>query len=82
MSRVSTSISPIEFLAGPLNLVERIVLMPDSLSEGPLFGIGRQIGLHGYRRRRKVGGVILPDHYTALRFREFDGVLNLTDSST
>jgi hypothetical protein len=81
-NRGFTAISPFEFLAGPLNLVERIFLKADEINEGRVFGIGRQIWLHGYGRRVTVGGEILPDHYTALRFCGFDDLLLLAYSST
>jgi uncharacterized protein (DUF934 family) len=73
--------STLEFLAGPLNLVERIVVMSDDFNDGRFFSIGRQIRLHGYCRRLTVGGDILPDQYTALRSCGFDEVLILDDGS-
>jgi len=67
--------STLEFLAGPLHLVERILVMSDDFNDGRFFSIGRQIRLHGYRGRLSVGGDILPDQYTALRCCGFDDVL-------
>ena len=81
-NRGVNAISPFEFLAGPLNLVERIFLNQDEINESRFFSIGRQIRLHGYGRRVTVGGEILADHYTAQRFCGFDGVLILAYSST
>ena len=81
-NRGFTAVSPFEFLAGPLNLVERIFPRPDEISDGLFFSIGRQIRLHAYGRRGTVGGEILPDHYTALRFCGFDDLLILAYSST
>jgi uncharacterized protein (DUF934 family) len=74
--------STLEFLAGPLNLVERIVVMSDDFNDGRFFSIGRQIRQHGYRRRLTLAGDILPDQYTALRFCGFDDVLILANGST
>jgi uncharacterized protein (DUF934 family) len=74
--------STLEFLAGPLNLVERIVVVSDDFNDGRFFSIGRLIRLHGYSRRLTLGGDILPDQYTALRSCGFDEVLILDDSST
>jgi uncharacterized protein (DUF934 family) len=74
--------STLEFLAGPLNLVERIVVMSDDFNDGRIFSIGRQIRQHGYRRRLTLAGDILSDQYTALRFCGFDDVLILANSST
>ena len=74
--------STLEFLAGPLNLVERIVIMSDDFNDGRFFSIGRQIRQHGYRRRLTLAGDILPDQYTALRLCGFDDVLIVANSST
>jgi uncharacterized protein (DUF934 family) len=74
--------STLEFLAGPLNLVERIVVISYDFNDGRFFSIGRLIRLHGYCRRLAVGGDILPDQYTALLSCGFDEVLILDDSST
>ena len=74
--------STLEFLAGPLNLAERIVVMSDDFNDGRFFSIGRQIRQHGYRRRLTLAGDILPDQYTALRFCGFDDVLILANGST
>jgi uncharacterized protein (DUF934 family) len=74
--------STLEFLAGPLNLVERIVVMSDDFNDGRFFSIGRLIRLHGYCHRLAISGDILPDQYTALRSCGFDEVLILDDGST
>ena len=74
--------STLEFLAGPLNLVARIVVMTDDFNDGRFFSIGRQIRLYGYSRQLTVVGYILPDQYTALRSCGFDDVLMLADTST
>ena len=74
--------STLEFLTGPLNLVERIVIMSDDFNDGRFFSIGRQIRQHGYSRRLTLAGDILPDQYTALRLCGFDDVLILANSST
>ena len=74
--------STLEFLAGPLNLVERIVIMSDDFNDGRIFSIGRQIRQHGYRRRLTLAGDILPDQYTALHSCGFDDVVILADSWT
>ena len=74
--------STLEFLTGPLDLVERIVIMSDDFNDGRIFSIGRQIRQHGYRRRLTLAGDILPDQYTALRLCGFDDVLILANSST
>jgi len=74
--------STLDFLAGPLNLVERIVIMSGDFNDGRFFSIGRLIRLHGYRRRLTAGGDILPDQYAALRSCGFDDVLIPGDSST
>ena len=58
--------STLEFLAGPLNLVERILVISDDFNGGRFFSIGRQIRRYGYRRRRSLAGDILSDQYTAL----------------
>jgi uncharacterized protein (DUF934 family) len=79
---VVTTDSTLEFLAGPLSLVERIVIMSDDFNDGRIFSIGKQIRQHGYRRRLTLAGDILPDQYTALRFCGFDDVLILANSST
>jgi uncharacterized protein (DUF934 family) len=74
--------STLEFLAGPLSLVERIVVMSDDFNDGRFFSIGKLIRQHGYRRRITLAGDILPDQYTALRFCGFDDVLILANGST
>jgi len=74
--------STLEFLAGPLNLVERIVVISDDFNDGRFFSIGRQIRQQGYGHRLTLTGDILPDQYTALRFCGFDDVLILANSST
>ena len=74
--------STLEFLAGPLNLVERIVVISDDFNDGRFFSIGRQIRQHGYRRRLTLAGDILPDQYTALHSCGFNDVVILADSST
>ncbi len=73
--------SALEFLAGPLNRVERIVVTSGDFNDGRFFSIGRQIRLNGYSRHLTVIGNILPDQYTALRFCGFDDVLILDDVS-
>jgi uncharacterized protein (DUF934 family) len=74
--------STLEFLAGPLSLVERIVIMSDDFNDGRIFSIGKLIRQQGYRRRITLAGDILPDQYTALRSCGFDDVLILANSST
>ncbi len=69
--------SPLEFLAGPLNSLERIVVTSTDFNDGRFFSIGRQIRLLGYRGRLTVVGNVLPDQYTALRSCGFDDVLVL-----
>ena len=73
--------SALEFLSGPLNRVERIVVTSGDFNDGRFFSIGRQIRLNGYSRHLTVVGNILPDQYTALRFCGFDDVLALDDVS-
>ena len=74
--------STLEFLAGPLNLVERIIVISNDFNDGRFFSIGRQIRQKGYGHRLTFTGDILPDQYTALRFCGFDEVLILANSST
>lgn len=69
--------SPLEFLAGPLNSLERIVVTSSDFNDGRFFSIGRQIRLLGYRGRLTLVGNVLPDQYTALRACGFDDALNL-----
>ena len=69
--------SALEFLAGPLNSLERIVVTSSDFNDGRFFSIGRQIRLLGYRGRLTVVGNVLPDQYTALRSCGFDDVLIL-----
>jgi hypothetical protein len=69
-----TAVSALEFLAGPLSLVERIVIIRVDFSEDRCVSIGRQSGLLRQRCERSVGGDILPNQYTALRLCGFDGV--------
>jgi len=69
--------SLLEFLAGPLNSLERIVVTSTDFNDGRFFSIGRQIRLLGYRGRLTVVGNVLPDQYTALRACGFDDALIL-----
>jgi uncharacterized protein (DUF934 family) len=73
--------SVLEFLAGPLNRFERIVVTSGDFNDGRFFSIGRQIRLLGYSGRLTVVGNILPDQYTALRSCGFDDVLICEDSA-
>src|SRR5210317_1884829 len=73
--------SVLEFLAGPLNRFERIVVTSGDFNDGRFFSIGRQIRLLGYSGRLTVVGNILPDQYTALRFCGFDDALICEDSA-
>ena len=69
--------SPLEFLAGPLNRLRRIVVTSSDFNDGRFFSIGRQIRLRGYRGRLTVVGNVLSDQYTALRSCGFDDALIL-----
>ena len=69
--------SPLEFLAGPLDRLERIVVTSSDFNDGRFFSIGRQIRLLGYRGRLTVAGNVLPDQFTALRSCGFDDALIL-----
>jgi uncharacterized protein (DUF934 family) len=69
--------SPLEFLAGPLNHLRRIVVTSADFNDGRFFSIGRQIRLRGYRGRLTVVGNVLSDQYTALRSCGFDDALIL-----
>jgi uncharacterized protein (DUF934 family) len=71
--------SALEFLAGPLNLFERIVVTSSDFNDGRFFSIGRQIRLLGYSGRLTVVGNVLPDQYTALRSCGFDDALICED---
>jgi uncharacterized protein (DUF934 family) len=71
--------SALEFLAGPLNLFERIVVTSSDFNDGRFFSIGRQIRLLGYSGRLTVVGNVLPDQYTALRSCGFDDALICKD---
>jgi uncharacterized protein (DUF934 family) len=73
--------SALEFLDGPLDRLERIVITSTDFNDGRFFSIGRQIRLRGYSGRLTVVGNILPDQYTALRFCGFDDVLILDNSA-
>lgn len=73
--------SALEFLAGPLNRVKRIVVTSGDFNDGRFFSIGRLIRLNGYSGHLTVVGNILPDQYTALRFCGFEDVLSLDDVS-
>ena len=73
--------SALEFLAGPLNRFERIVVTSGDFNDGRFFSIGRQIRLLGYNGRLTVVGNVLPDQYTALRFCGFDDALILDNSA-
>ncbi len=73
--------SALEFLAGPLNRVKRIVITSGDFNDGRFFSIGRLTRLNGYSRHLTVVGNILPDQYTALRFCGFDDALILDDVS-
>jgi uncharacterized protein (DUF934 family) len=73
--------SALEFLDGPLDSLERIVVTSIDFNDGRFFSIGRLIRLNGYSGHLTVVGNILPDQYTALRFCGFDDVLSLDDVS-
>ncbi|MGB5327673.1 MAG: DUF934 domain-containing protein [Gammaproteobacteria bacterium] len=73
--------SALEFLAGPLNRFERIVVTSGDFNDGRFFSIGRQIRLLGYSGRLTVVGNVLPDQYTALRSCGFDDALICEDSA-
>lgn len=71
--------SALEFLAGPLNRFERIVVTSSDFNDGRFFSIGRQIRLLGYSGCLTVVGNVLPDQYTALRSCGFDDALICED---
>ena len=67
--------SPLDVLAGPLDSLERIVIMSTDFNDGRFFSIARYIRLRAYRGRLTIVGNVLPDQYTALRSCGFDDVL-------
>ncbi len=73
--------SALEFLEGPLDRLERIVITSTDFNDGRFFSIGRQIRLRGYSGRLTVVGNVLSDQYTALRFCGFDDALILDNSA-
>ncbi len=67
--------SPIEYLTGPLDNFDRIVVTSIDFNDGRIFSLGRQIRLLGYGGILTIVGDILPDQYPALRSCGFDNAL-------
>jgi uncharacterized protein (DUF934 family) len=71
--------SPINFISGPLNNFNRIVITSINFNDGRIFSLGRQIRLLGYSGTLTVVGDVLPDQYSSLLSCGFDNVLILNN---
>jgi uncharacterized protein (DUF934 family) len=69
--------TPSEFLTGPLNRLDRIVVTSIDFNDGRIFSLGRQIRLLGYSGTLTIVGDVLPDQYLSLLSCGFDSVLIL-----
>ena len=69
--------SPTNYLIGPFNKLDRIVITSIDFNDGRIFSLGRKIRLLGYTGKLTVVGDVLPDQYPLLLSCGFDSVLVL-----
>ena len=69
--------SPTNYLIGPFNKLDRIVITSIDFNDGRIFSLGRFIRFLGYTGKLTVVGDVLPDQYPSLLACGFDSVLVL-----
>ncbi len=69
--------SPVDFLVGPLDELNGIVITSVDFNDGRMFSLGKQIRLLGFSGTLTAVGDILPDQFPLLLFCGFDNALIL-----